>query len=390
MFPGGNNHWEVLYPAGGPGIAGLARSGALKGGLLPALIPASWMYHALSSAARNVRSTDPLPLPAGTTVVSVGNLEVGGGGKTPLSVHLLDNLARDGGRPVYLSRGYGSDAGSSGVVILVPARGLVPAGDGAGFLVAGVGRIRRDSPGLAARIGDEGAMVTRRLPQIPAVFAANKTRGMEAALAAFRPTHIVLDDAFQSWGIPRHVDIVMLDRKRPFANGWLLPAGTLREPPEAIERADLVGINGARDESDLERAADHIRRHTDQVPPLFGVRRLIRLEMASGEPVTGECTTCAVVSAIARPDRFEAGVDAGSGRVRLALRYPDHHAYTRADLGTILGEADRRGLQTVVTTQKDWAKLSDLAPPRDRFIIARLHIELFGEDPLEAIKEAAE
>jgi tetraacyldisaccharide 4'-kinase len=322
--------------------------------------------------------------------VSVGNLEAGGGGKTPLSVHLIDRINRDGGRPVYLSRGYGSAAASSGLVMLVGAGAGSGAGAGAGFLAAGVSRIRRETPGLAARIGDEGAMVTRRLPQIPAVFAADKKRGLETALAEFRPTHVVLDDAFQSWGIARHVDIVMLDRKRPFADGWLLPAGPLREPPDAIDRADLVGINGARDHSDLERAAVLIRRHTDKVPPLFGVRRAVRLESASGEPVPGGSTACAVVSAIARPDRFEAGVDAACGPVRLCLRYPDHHAYTRADLELIVGEADRRGLRTVVTTQKDWAKLSDLEPPADRFVIARLRLELFGEDPLVAIKKAAE
>lgn len=382
MISGVDPHREVLYPAG----RGLARSGVLRGCLLPVLVPASWMYHVLSSAVRNVRSADPHPPPAGTTVVSVGNLEAGGGGKTPLSVHLIDRIRRDGGRPVYLSRGYGSAAGRAGIVVLVPA------GDGsrAGSLVAGVGRIRRDSPGLAARIGDEGAMVTHRLPHIPAVFAADKQRGLEIALAAFRPSHVVLDDAFQSWGIPRHVDIVMVDRNRPFANGWLLPAGPLREPPEAIERADLVGVNGARDDSDLERAADRMRRRADRVPPLFGVRRVIRMESASGEPLDGVGIACAVVSSIARPDRLEAGVDAGTGSVRLALRYPDHHAYTRSDLGVILEAADRRGLRTVVTTQKDWAKLADLEPPRDRFALARLRLELFGADPLAAIKEAAE
>jgi tetraacyldisaccharide 4'-kinase len=374
---------EILYPAGASGLRG---DGGLQRALLPVLVPVSWMYQVASNAIRSVRSVDERQPPREATVVSIGNLEAGGGGKTPLALYLLERMTTDGGRPLCLSRGYGSSSSRPGLVTVVPAvgwSGPVPLPDGLRLL-------RRELPGLAERIGDEGAMMVRRLPGVPMVFSPDKRRALDTALTLFHPTHVVLDDAFQSWGLPRHLDIVLVDGDRPFANGWLLPAGPLRESPEALERAGMVGVNGVSGDGALARVENQIYARTGIRKPVFGVRRSVRFDSPSDEstPATGE--PCAVVSAIARPEKFEANVGKSGWPVIVSFRYPDHHRYSRRDMEWILGESDQRGLHRIVTTDKDWAKLSDLDPPPGRFMIARLDLEIFGADPLAVIEKAAD
>jgi tetraacyldisaccharide 4'-kinase len=381
MPSGADTKWEVVRAAGRSAWRDRA---AFRRLLLPALVPASWVYQVFSGAVRSARMADAPAAPDGTTVVSVGNLEAGGGGKTPLCIYLLERLA--GEAPLYLSRGYGSPSNRGSVATMIPPEQWA----GPRTMPDGLRLLNRRAPGLAARIGDEGAMALRRLPGVPLVFCANKRRALELALDVFSPRIVVLDDAFQSWGLPRHLDIVMVDGDRPFADGWTLPAGALREPPEALERADLIGVNGADGDGDLERAENLVYSRTGSRKPVFGVRRRLRFvsRPPGGEPVT--CEPCAVSSALARPDRFEAQVAANGLPVALALRFPDHHSYTRRDLEWILSRSDRGGAGKIVTTEKDWVKLSDLDPPPDRFVIARLDLETTGIDPVDVIKKAAE
>ncbi len=377
-----NKTRDILYPTGVTGTGG----GVLRRCLLPALVPASWLYQVVSNAIRSVRSVDGALAPAEAFVVSIGNLEAGGGGKTPLALHLLERIAADGGRPVYLSRGYGSPSNRPDVVTVIPADGW----PGPVRLPDGVRLLRRDSRGLVSRIGDEGAMITRRCPGVPLLFSSDKRQALDSALDLFRPTHVVLDDAFQSWGVPRHLDIVLVDGDRPFANGWLLPAGPLRECPEALERAGLVGVNGVSDDEALARAEDHIYSQIGIRKPVFGIRRSMRFFQTSGESLSATGDLSAAVSAIARPENFEAGVEKNGFPVGVSIRYPDHHRYSLRDLEWILGESDRRSIERIVTTEKDWAKLAELDPPPGRFVVARLDLEILGNDLLVEIKKAAD
>jgi tetraacyldisaccharide 4'-kinase len=375
---------KVLYP---PGVRAAAGAGdGLRRWLMPVLVPASWLYQGVSSAVRSSRAADPRPGPAGVRVVSVGNLEVGGGGKTPLAMKLAEELVAVGARPVYVSRGFGGEAGRLGVVTVVPAA----SGDDSGALPPGVRYLRRGGARLAALAGDEGAMVAHRLPDIPLLFCPDKSRALEAAASMFTPTHAVMDDAFQSWGVPRDVDVVVVDGLRPFADGWCLPAGRLREPPEALARADYVGFGGVEDEEQLSRALEKVQWAAGVTRPSFGIRRRIEVVPAGEGRPRVDADETAALSAIARPEAFERQLTASGLCVAAAIRYPDHHAYTARDLEWIVGVADRLRIESVVTTEKDWAKLRGLDPPAGRFRIALLSLELFGDDPLADIKKAAE
>jgi tetraacyldisaccharide 4'-kinase len=373
---------EIVYP---PGVRRVDRDGRLRKLLRPALIPVSWVYQAVSNAVRSSRAAGLSPGPAGVVVVSVGNIDVGGSGKTPLAIHLLESITAAGGRPVYISRGFGGVAERLGVVTIVPgvtnAAAVAPSG----------GRVvPRTAPGLARQIGDEGAMVARRLPDVPLVLCRDKSRALEVAAGAFAPTHAVLDDAFQSWNVPRDVDVVVVDGERPFGDGWLLPAGSFREPPQALARADVIGLGGVENEDQLDRARGIVAGAGIRTPS-FGIRRRIEVVPAASGVTGVEGSRCAVVCAIGRPDIFERQLTTAGLSPVVSFRYPDHHTYSQRDLEWISLEVERRGVDALVTTEKDMAKLADLGPPLDGVYVARLSLELLGGDILEdAIVKAAE
>jgi len=384
MNTSGKQPWEVVYP---PGVRTVHAGDRRRDWLLPVLVPASWLYQAASNAVRSVRSAGARRAPDDLCVVSVGNLEVGGSGKTPLSMHLVAGIAAAGGRPVYVSRGFGGIAERIDVVTVVPGT----SDETPITRHAGVRGLRRGMAGLSAEVGDEGAMVARRLPEVPLLFCRDKWRALDLAAKTLNPTHAVMDDAFQSWGVPRDIDIVLVDGGRPIGAGWLLPAGRLREPVEALERADIVGVTLVEDEAGLAAAHESIARAAGVRIPAFGIRRRIDVDWNGEEGWENGRDSYAALSAIGQPELFEAHLARERQGLTLSFRYPDHHRYRASDLDWIVREAEKRGIDTVVTTEKDWSKLSDLGAPRELFAVARLKLELFGEDPMAHIlKKAAD
>jgi tetraacyldisaccharide 4'-kinase len=311
-------------------------------------------------------------------VVSVGNLSVGGGGKTPLAMELVRSLADAGARPVYTSRGYGGEAARlDAVTVVTPETNGRFEGPNSGVRIVG-----RQDDRLPALVGDEGAMAAGRWPDVPVLFGRNKRAVLDVAALLFSPTHVVLDDAFQSWGVWRDLDVVVLDGEDPFGGGWLLPAGRLREPPEALDRADVLGIT-VDDERGLSAARKTIAAAAGVRKPSFGIVRRLRFESVSGGSVVA-------MSGIARPETFERQVSASGNELAAAIRFPDHHQYTGRDVRWALEQAGRRGADRIVTTEKDWVKLVHLGPPPGRFAVARLSLEFVDGNPLEHIKKAAE
>lgn len=352
--------YEIVHPRG----ASRARAGEAQRRLRPALVPASWLYGAVADTVRRLRTLDRRPSPRGVTVISVGNLEAGGSGKTPLCVHLLERLRDRGVAAAYVSRGFGSRAERFAGVTVVCGTPPAP-GPGTRWLDPG-------HPRLSLEIGDEGAMIARRLPGVVLAFARDKSRAVDAAAGAVEGGVVVLDDAFQSWSTSRDLDVVLLDAQYPLGDGWLLPAGRLREEPSALGRADIVLFNGARDAEDVSRAMASVAMHTGARVRAGLFRRTVRLEPQPRRPVT-------VASAIARPAAFEAALLGQGVEIARAVRYPDHHLYTRADLETLRRHAGER---VCVVTEKDWAKLSELGADGDRFVVARLDARVEGVDVL--------
>jgi tetraacyldisaccharide 4'-kinase len=339
---------------------------------IPALLPLSWVYRGGVSLARALR-TAPRPELAVPRIVAVGNLEVGGSGKTPLCLHLLERAIQAGKRTAYVSRGFDSEAERGPLITVVPGEEAAPAS------FAGLRVVARDARGLATAIGDEGAMAARRAPAVPLLFARDKRRAVAAA-AQLGAEVVVVDDALQSFALARHVDVLLLDAARPLANGRLLPAGRLREAPSAIARAHVIVFNGASDAAAVERARERVARYLRADARVYGLGRRVTLQAGNARGATLPADAV-VVSGIARPDRFRESVEAASVRVADALAYPDHHRYTVSDVRAIQSRARGRA---VVTTEKDWVKLEAFDWGDAAVWVARLEVAWVGDANIDA------
>ncbi len=290
---------------------------------------------------RGLRRVYRLPVP----VWSVGNLTVGGTGKTPLVAWLVEQLRAAGRRPGVLARGY------------------------------------RRPPG--ALLNDEGRMLAARFPDLPQEQDPDRVRGGER-LVARGVDIVVLDDGFQHRRLHRDRDIVCVDAARPFANGWLLPAGDLREPPSGLRRAQIVVLTraGALTPDELARSVARVRDvagpgaavHAADHAPVALLSRPddheLPLAMLRGLRVV-------LLSAIGQPRAFEATVGAlGAIVVRHVVRR-DHHAHTEAELASIAVDLVDRDL-VLVTTEKDDAKLAGSQVPR---LVLRIAMRFVGAAP---------
>lgn len=320
---------RLWYPADGDNGAPLALrlAAALYGGAQRARTRAF---------DRGLLPVRRLPVPC----VSVGNLTVGGTGKTPLVDWLVGELTRLGARPGVVSRGYGGTARG-------PER-VTSAGD-------------REA---AARFGDEPALLARRFPGTP-VCVGRDRHAAGALAAALGATVVVADDALQHRRLARDLDIVVIDATRGFGNGRLLPAGPLREPPAALARAGVVVLN-----------------RVGAAPALEGLRRSVRerapravlveadLDFAGwravpdGAPV--ELPAGARVyafSGIANPASFRRTLESLGVFVAGWEVYRDHHAYGPAEVRRLERAAAAAGAVAAVTTAKDAVRLPPWAGP---------------------------
>ncbi len=353
----------------GTSIVSLANRNAVWDGI-PALAPLAWTYRAGVSVARVLRAPGR-PVTATPRVVSVGNLEVGGSGKTPLCLLLLEHALRAGKRVVYASRGFASAAERGPLVTVVLAEGASAPPSFAGL------RLLTRTEVLPEAIGDEGALVARRVPAATLVFARDKRRAVEVA-ARVQADVVVVDDAFQSFALARHVDVLLLDARRPLANGRVLPAGRLREAPGALARADVIVFNGASDARAIEEARKRVARWLRPQQRIFGLRRTLTLAPSTpGAVGAGVPKDVVLVSGIARPDDFRASVEGTGVRVTDAVLFRDHHRYTSDDVRVLRAQAGGRGL---VTTEKDWVKLERFDWGNTAVWVARLDVALVGAD----------
>jgi tetraacyldisaccharide 4'-kinase len=229
------------------------------------------------------------------------------------------------------------------------------------------------SPERAAKsadlLGDE--IILYRSRGIPVVVDTNRRRAADLALKLFSATHVLLDDAFQNHSLTKDVDIVLLDAGRPFGDGRLLPLGTLREPPSAIGRADVVIFTRAHE----ERVPHEAEKYVGGKHLFFAKHEPVDFIGRAGEraPLSFlKNRPCILFSGVARPQSFEETIVALGGLPHLVFRFIDHYRYTEGDIRRIIREAGSGAL--FITTEKDWAKACDLFP-RDAGILA-LRIEM--------------
>ncbi len=270
-------------------------------------------------------------------VVSVGNITLGGTGKTPTVIYLAQLFQSRGLKTAVLSRGYRSHSGEAVAVV----------SDGTRMLLS----IRE--------AGDEPAMLARALPGTPVIIGRDRVRSGRLACAQFSPDIILLDDGFQHLRLKRNADIVLVDRNVGFGNGCLIPRGTLREPLSALQAADLIILTKKTDETGHEPAEGLIAALNPRAM-VFSARYAIRgLTTLDGTPA-GDLKECAgkkvlALSGIGNPGYFTYLLRTHGIRVAEEMILPDHYRYTAADaerLAVCLPRVD-----CIITTTKDGCKM---------------------------------
>ena len=314
----------------------------------------AWLYRRGVISRRRLRNP----------VISVGNLTVGGTGKTPFVAYLAGVLKSAGYQPVILSRGYRGKAEHSTLVV----------SDGRKVLCD------------AASSGDEPFLLASQLPGVRV--AVGKDRHRSGTLveqdAGDRVVHI-LDDGFQHLRLKRNLDILLVDATDPFGGGKLLPAGRLREPLAAMGRADLVVITRSHLVGEIADLEAVIRRHNKLTPISYfyhdavGVfdlksRKQFRTRAFMGRRVIA-------LAAIGNPGLFIQDLEHYQMDVRDQLLFPDHHPYSQSDLDQALESVDEHGAEALMTTEKDAVRLQALEFGAGRIFV--LKIEALPEDPVE-------
>lgn len=300
--------------------------GDAAGGAL--LRPLSLLYGAVAAARRGAYRAGLLKrIQVDCPVIVVGNLTVGGTGKTPLVAWLTQQLKRSGLRPAIVSRGYGSEGGEPRSV---------------------------ESTSDWREMGDEPTLL-HRVTGAPVFVSADRVAAAQAAVR-HGANIIVSDDGLQHLRLARNCEIVVIDGARGFGNARLLPAGPLREPVQALARADVIVVNGDAGPKVIEqiqaaqgRPVVTMRLHPTSAWSLGSSDEHRALESWRGKPVHG-------VAGIGNPARFFQTLRA-SGIEVVEHPFPDHHAFTAADL------AFDDGLP-VLMTEKDAVRAGDFADPR--------------------------
>lgn len=325
-------------------IAEPGRPGPVAAGLRGLLGGCAALYGAgldayLAGERQGLRRRDRLPVP----VLSVGNLSVGGTGKTPMTQLLCRRMQAQGRRVAVLSRGHGGEGRSVRVV-----------SDGSGRVFL--------SPEQA---GDEPCLLARTLPGVPVLVGKDRRQSGREAMRCFGLDALILDDGFQFWQLGRDLDIVLVDARRPFDNGFALPRGLLREPARHLRRAGVVVATRAGALTDAERQAlaAQVSARAPGVPLFFADHRAACLVPADDLsaptwPLSGlRGRRVFAVSAIAQPRSFmeTLGHEAGAEVVG-SLAWPDHHKISLADAQAALTAAAQAGAEALVMTEKDAVK----------------------------------
>ena len=329
--------------------------------LLSILTPLSFPYGGLlrlrerAFAAGLIRS-HRLPRP----VVAVGNLTVGGTGKTPMTAYLASWFRERGKRVAILSRGYGGSLEGDTRIVA----------DGRSILL---------SPDEA---GDEPYLLASSLAGVMVVIGTDRYRAGCIALERLQPDIFILDDGFQHLRLERDLNILMLDCARPFANGRTLPAGALREPVSAVKRADLIIFT---------RCTGAGPAHTYGKPWCATSHRLTgATPLAGGEPRAFSSLAGLrgiAFAGIADPAAFFTSLEREGLRLAATQAFPDHCRYGEPEINLLCKLRDDHSADYLITTGKDAVKLAPFRARLETTYAAGLELYFNDPGPLHAALE---
>jgi tetraacyldisaccharide 4'-kinase len=312
-----------------------------------------WLYR------RNFLTSRRLPL----KVISIGNLSVGGTGKTPHAALVVRYLQKKGIKAAVLSRGYRGTKMKEGAVIsdTESLRGTLEEG------------------------GEEPYWLAQKLAGIPVVIGKDRYRSGMVCFQKWQTDWVILDDGFQHLPLKRDIDILLLPGHQPFGSERLLPLGYLREPIEAMHRADIVLITHAEklDLSQREAVAGEIHSRVPSIPVFFSEhkpivlwryphKKEVPLSELTGKQVVGFC-------GLASPESFIFSLKQLQAVPVRLVEFPDHHYYREKDKKYLENLCRSLKNNWLVTTEKDALKLGNWEPPDLQILVLGIEVEIQGE-----------
>jgi tetraacyldisaccharide 4'-kinase len=269
-------------------------------------------------------------------VISVGNLTLGGTGKTPIVIMIAETLREHGYKPAILSRGY-SGRSKEAVNVVCDGQKVLLSADVA---------------------GDEPTMIARRLKNIPVLTGKSRYATGSYAIERLGVDTLILDDGFQHRALSRDLNILLFDQKKPLGNGNLFPAGELRESVQESDRADLICLTRCSRDENSSPAQAQFPPTTPVIKTALRPDALMRLdnhemldvEILNGQPVAAFC-------GIAKPGDFKATLETAGAQLVFFRAFGDHHHYVADELQSLDREAQEAGAKYVLVSEKDSVKI---------------------------------
>ena len=293
-------------------------------------------------------------------VISVGNITLGGTGKTPLVEYTARYLQERGHKVAVLSRGYKRRAISC-----------------------------QPSAISYEKMGDEPYMLANNLQGIPVIVDIDRIRGARCAVEKYGVDTAILDDGFQQWKIKKDLEVVTIDATNPFGNHHLIPRGILREPLSSLRRADACVLTKSNLNTDTQRLRDLLMSINPKLEIFESIHKPLGFyELGSPHKLFDlnslENKSAVLFSGIADHDSFEKLITDLGVKAGLHFRFQDHHCYTQEDLNKIAQATNNKDIGIIITTEKDAARLSGLRTTDYglRILVLRIQLELKNEEGL--------
>ncbi len=270
-------------------------------------------------------------------IISIGNITVGGTGKTPFTIYLAELLKNDFQNMAIISRGYRRKS-----------RGMQLVSDGKNILL---------DPYQA---GDESFMIASRLPDVLVAVSEKRRIAIDYLIENYQPELIILDDAFQHRNVQRDVDTVLLNSKETWQSRFILPTGNLREFKHNLKRADILVFTNSEDSNTLPQIK--YKKYTDNI---FYCQSVLKHLVDSNLQDIGTLDSLKnkpifALAGIAHPNTFKNALNS-IGIIMVAFQaYPDHYAYSNADMDKIIDRCKKEDCSVILCTEKDLVKIARL------------------------------
>ncbi|MCD7739809.1 MAG: tetraacyldisaccharide 4'-kinase [Candidatus Gastranaerophilales bacterium] len=271
-------------------------------------------------------------------VVSIGNITTGGVGKTPITLEVAKYYLGSNKKVAIISRGYGAKMANNKPVLV---------SEGTGALYS------------AATAGDEPVWLAENLKGAYVVTCASRIKAEKFIKEKYNPDIIILDDGFQHRKINRDLDLLAIDAKYKFGNGFTLPAGPLREDLKNIKRADkVIVVNKNFDSRNALKYCDYLKKRFKKPTYLCNIIPDCAYNILTGE-ILEKSTRIMAFSAIGQPVGFYEFLK-NDYKLTAVLEFEDHHSYEKDDVSKIIHYAQEENINNIVTTEKDAVKLTDI------------------------------